>query len=256
MATQAPPRTAARYQIVSAAAAQSGVRAARVARPKGIRSLWSVVATYQTAQAQLAEQATAEMLLAQDIDVAAEALLNSPAFTMSLNSFNAMLEKVEQDWQFDQLVASLVQDAGRTAQSVSVAARPHIGFVRMLTPPSCGRCAVLAGRVYRYSQGFDRHPGDDCVMLPTTVANDQYAQDPTDLVERGLVTGLSKADRQAILDGADVGKVVNVRLLKAGLTDSGRVLSRRGRPTPEAIYRLNPTREDALAALQAAGYLR
>lgn len=218
--------------------------------------MWGVVATYQTAQAQIAEQATAAMLVEQDIDAAAEALLNSSAFTTSLSTFEAMINQAEQEWQFDQLVATLLQDAGRAAQGVSVAARPHIGFVRMLTPPSCGRCAVLAGRVYRYSQGFLRHPGCDCTMLPTTVANDQFVHDPSDLIAQGLVTGLSKADRQALADGADLGQVVNVRTRKAGLTESGRVLSRRGRPTPESIYRANPTREDALAALQAAGYLR
>lgn len=233
------------------------MQAANNIRPRGLRALWNVVATYQTAQAQLAERATVSMLQAQDIDVAADALLNSPAFTTSSGSLGAMLEDVDVDWRFDQLVGSLIQDAGRTAQSVAVAARPKIGFVRVLNPPSCGRCAVLAGRVYRYSQGFDRHPGDDCVMLPTTVANDQYVQDPEELLKAGLITGLSKADQRAVLEGgADFNKVVNVRLRKAGLTDSGRVLSRRGRPTPEAIYRANPTREEALAALQAAGYLR
>lgn len=252
----APPATASRYQAVSAAAALSAVRAAHVARPKGSRSLWGVVATYQTAQAQLAEQATRAMLEAQDIDAAAEALLNSSAFTTSLDTFTAMLEQVEQDWQFDRLVESMVQDAGRVAQSVSVAVRPRIGFVRFLNPPSCARCAVLAGRVYRYSQGFDRHPGCDCTMLPTTIANDQFVHDPADLVEQGLVTGLSKADRKALADGADLGQIVNVRLRKAGLSKSGRVISRRGRPTPESIYRANPTREEAVAALKAAGYLR
>lgn len=216
-----------------------------------------MLTVYQVAQAQLAEQATVAMLQAQDIDVAADALLNSSAFTTARDSFEAMLDQVDTDWQFDQLVVSMIQDAGRAAQSVSIAARPHIGYVRMLNPPSCARCAVLGGRVYRYSQGFLRHPGDDCAMLPTTVANDQYAQDPTELAKAGLVTGLSKADQRAIIEGgADIGQIVNVRLRKAGLTESGRVLSRRGRATPEAIYRANPTREEALAALQAAGYLR
>lgn len=216
------------------------------------------MALYQTAQAQIAEEAVDLMLSQQDIDVEAEVLLNAPAFTTSLDTFEQMAAEMEAeaDRQFEQLVASLVQDAGRAAEGAAIAARPNIGHVRMLNPPSCGRCAVLAGRVYRYSTGFLRHPGDDCVMIPTTLANQDYLQDPAELAKDGLISGLSKADQRAILDGADPGQVINVRLRKAGLTEAGRVLSRRGRPTPEAIYRAAASREDALTALQRAGYLR
>lgn len=222
-----------------------------------MRATWNVLALFQIAQAQVAQDAVGIMLDQQEIDIAADALLNSEAFTTSASSFEQMLEQVDTDWQFSQLVASLVQDAGRAAESVAITARADIGHVRMLNPPSCSRCAVLSGRVYRYSSGFLRHPGCDCVMIPTTLANRDYVQDPVDLMSRGLVTGLSKSDQQAIRDGADFGQVVNVRLRKAGMTESGRVLSRRGRPTPEAIYRTAGTdRERALGLLEQAGYLR
>lgn len=218
--------------------------------------MWQTLAMYQAAQAQLAEDATDLMLRQQDVDVGADALLNSAAFATSLDSFERMLEETDTEWRFRQLVASLAQDSARSAQGVAVAARPRIGYVRMLTPPSCSRCTVLAGRVYRYSTGFLRHPGCDCTMIPTTLANPKYVQDPEDLMKRGLVTGLSKADQQAIRDGADFARVVNIRASAAGVSESGRVLYRRGRMTPEAIYRANPSREAALTALQAAGYLR
>jgi hypothetical protein len=218
--------------------------------------MWQTLAVYQVAQAQIAEEATAVMLSQQDINIQAEALLNSSAFTTSADTFGQMLEDVDTNWRFEQLVASLAQDAGRSAQSVSIAARPRIGHVRMLTLPSCSRCAVLAGRVYRYSTGFLRHPGCDCTMIPTTLANPDYIQDPESLMRRGLVTGLSKADAKAIGDGADFAQVVNVRLRSGGVRESGRVLYRRGRMTPEAIYRSSPTQEEALTALQRAGYLR
>lgn len=218
--------------------------------------MWQVLALYQIAQAQIAEQGTAVMLSQQGIDIEAEALLDSTAFTTDEETFGKMLEEVETDWRFEQIVASLAQDAGRSAQSVSIAARPRIGHARMLTPPSCSRCAVLAGRVYRYSTGFLRHPGCDCTMIPTSLANADITQDPVDLMERGLVTGLSRADQQAIRDGADFNQVVNVRNSAAGVSESGRVLYRKGRMTPEAIYRANPSRAEALSALQAAGYLR
>lgn len=197
------------------------------------------------------------MLADQALDVAADALLNSAAFTSSLNDMLAAIDKAATDFQFDRLVESLVQDAGRAAESVAIAARPDVRWVRHLTLPSCSRCAVLAGRVYHYSEGFERHPGCDCVMIPTTVAAPDLTYDLDGLVKSGQVTGLSKADRRALRDGADFGQVVNVRGTKAGLTESGRVLYRRGRMTPEAIYRqTGDDRDAALALLQRFGYLR
>ena len=93
-------------------------------------------------------------------------------------------------------------------------------------------------------------------MVPTTVANPAFVHDPVALMEAGQVTGLSKADRRAIADGADMGRVVNVRRSAAGLRSSGRVLARRGKPTPEAIYARTTTRDEAVQALTAAGYVR
>lgn len=57
------------------------------------------------------------------------------------------------------LATTMVQDAARQAVGAAIVARPRVtGYVRMLTPPSCARCAVLAGRWYRWSAGFARHP--------------------------------------------------------------------------------------------------
>jgi hypothetical protein len=252
--------SARNHYRISALIAQRAVREARKAAPKGATAVAGVVALHQVTQATRSQAAVAEMLAEQAIDEAAEALLNTLAFTTSIETFTAMVEASTADIQrpgseFDRLVESLVQDAGRAAESVASAARPNIYHVRYLSPPSCSRCAVLAGRVYRYSDGFKRHPNCDCVMIPTTVAASN-AQDPVDLFERGLVSGLSKADAQALKDGADFSQIVNVRSRRAGLTEAGRVLARRGRPTPEAIYASTNTREEAVAALKAAGYLR
>jgi hypothetical protein len=79
--------------------------------------------------------------------------------------------------------------------------------------------------------------------------------DPTDLMRQGKVTGLSRADLQAIADGADLGKVVNVRRYSSGLRESGRVLARAGKLTPEGIYRLASDRTEAVAMLRRFGYL-
>lgn len=252
-----PPPSATRYRAASALIAARAAQQALEARPRGGVAVAGVIATHQVTQAVFAERAVDQMLLQQEIEVEADALLAAPSFTSDLNRILESIEKAATEFQFQRLVASMVQDAGRAAESVAIAARPRIGHVRHLTLPSCSRCAVLAGRVYRYSTGFQRHPGCDCVMIPTTLANDELTYDPVELAREGQVTGLSKADQKALADGADFGQVVNVRLRKAGLTESGSVLYRRGRMTPEAIYRQTGNdREAALALLQSNGYLR
>lgn len=252
----APPPSATSYRATSALAAAAAARAALKARSRSIRAAWAILVRYQIAQAVLAERAVDAMLTDQDIAVAAEALLNGVAFTTEAAQFERMAEKIATDWQFERLVESLVQDTGRTAQQVAVAARPRVGWVRHLTLPSCSRCAVLAGRVYRFSQGFERHPGCDCTMIPITAASPDYTYDPKTLAREGQVTGLSRADLEALRLGADFNAVVNTRLKSAGLTESGRVLTRAGRLTPEGIFRTASDREEALALLQRLGYLR
>lgn len=115
------------------------------------------------------------------------------------------------DW-LDRLVQTQVADASRDAIKASVVARPNVGFVRIVNPPCCQRCAVLAGRMYRYSQSFDRHPGCDCSMLPQTVANPALGITigPDD------VKDLTANQRQMIADGADFNKTVNDYQRKRG----------------------------------------
>lgn len=195
------------------------------------------------------------MLAEQEIESIADALLNVLSFTTEPAAVEEMIGAVDTDWEFDQLVDSIVQDAARAAESVAVAVRPDIYHVRFLSPPSCSRCAVLAGRVYRWSTGFERHPGCDCSMIPTTVAS-PFVQDVDQLVREGQVAGLSKADRKALADGADLNQIVNVRRTKAGLLEAGHALSRGGRPTPAGIYRLASDRAEAVELLRRFGYVR
>lgn len=111
------------------------------------------------------------------------------------------------------LVSTQVADAGRAAESVSLVARPAAtGWVRQLSLPSCSRCAVLAGKFFRWSTGFQRHPLCDCRHIPTAeqVAGD-LTTDPLTAIRSGRVTGISAADRRAIDDGADIGQVLNAR---------------------------------------------
>lgn len=103
-----------------------------------------------------------------------------------------------------------IADAGRVADGLAVTARPRTGYVRMLVGDSCPRCAILAGRFYRYSAGFQRHPNCDCIHIPAAedTAGD-FTTDPQLAFKEGRVRGLSKADRQAVKDGADLNQVVN-----------------------------------------------
>src|SRR5690606_15514568 len=83
-------------------------------------------------------------------------------------------------------------------------------------PPSCSRCAILAGAYYRSSQAFQRHPGCDCRHIP---ASESLAQDlsvnqaeyfeslPADEQDRIF----TKAGAEAIRGGADMSQVVNAR---------------------------------------------
>lgn len=196
------------------------------------------------------------MLTEQDIDSVADALLDLLAFTSEPAAVDRMLAEVDTDAEFDRIVASIVQDAARAAESVAIAVRPNIYHVRYLSPPSCSRCAVLAGRAYRWSTGFQRHPGCDCSMIPTTVGS-PFVQDVDQLVRDGQVSGLSKDDMQALRDGADLGQIVNVRRKSAGLLDAGHALTRAGKPTPAGIYRLaGNDRSAALELLKRFGYIR
>lgn len=226
-----------------------------------LAQLIAVLTGYQMAAAESSLEAVPALLAEQGITAAETATVSAAALSgvsSSGQSLASLLEGVQSLASLDLLVRTQVADAGRVAMGLAVVTRPTLqGYVRYLNPPSCGRCAVLAGKFYRYSTGFLRHPQCDCVMLPSNEAPAaDLVVDPEDLIARGLVRGLSKADLQAVEDGASISQVVNVRSKKAGLTVAGRVLSRGGRPTPEGIYALATDRADALRLLRKHKYIR
>jgi hypothetical protein len=166
----------------------------------------------------------------------------------------------------DEIVHTQVQDAGRATETLETAVRPQVGgYVRMLNPPSCGRCAILAGRFYRWNTGFLRHPNCDCIHIPSSenVAGD-LRTDATAMAKAGQINGLSKADTQAIELGADPAKVINAH--RGMYTEQGRKFTREGtktRGTPRGGVRLRPetilgmasSRADALRLLRRFGYI-
>lgn len=107
-----------------------------------------------------------------------------------------------------------IADAARQAVGIMTASRKNLGgSVRVLNPPSCQRCAILAGRFYRWSTGFQRHPRCDCVNLPSQnqgwAEAEGFITDPMDAYKAGHIRDLTEAQKFAIDNGADIGKVVN-----------------------------------------------
>lgn len=256
--------------MIASAAEHYATQKAVVDRAKveGLRRWRGSVVLAAAALAELQREAAVEslaavdaMLTEQNIDTSLAGEIQSAMFAgvaSNGGTLTGLLVRADSPVAMARMFVTQVADAGRIASGVSVASRPTLqGYVRYLNAPSCGRCAILAGRFYRWSTGFQRHPRCDCTMLPTNRAPAaELITNPRDAFERGEIRGLSKADAEAIADGADLGRIINVRSKKAGLqTAGGRVLTRGGRPTPEGIYRLASDRVEAINLLRRFGYI-
>lgn len=193
------------------------------------------------------------------------------------------------------LAQATVQDTGRAAVGAATVARPKLtGYVRMLNPPSCIRCVMLAGRYYRWSSGFRRHTRCDCRHIPCaenvagdlTTDPDAYLRSLSSLDRDRLIDKHAGKDAsQAYADGADLNQLVNAA--RAGLTTAGglrttlegttrrsvagkRLAERYGaakqggryeqvkaaRLMPEAIYQVADDRDHAIRLLRLHGYIR
>lgn len=186
----------------------------------------------------------------------------------------ARSKALDMGWQtLSGIVSMQISDAGRVSAGVDVAARKGVGYVRLLNPPSCSRCVILAGRFYRWNAGFRRHPRCDCIHQPSrgldAAKTEGLIDDPYEYF-RSLSTdqqdkAFGRHEAEAIRDGGDIYQVINSKRGRRGAFttegtgrhgNAGSVL-RPGqrRMTPETIYRLNPNREDALKALRDQGYI-
>jgi hypothetical protein len=99
----------------------------------------------------------------------------------------------------DVIARTVVADTARAAASVDIASRPNVGYTRMLVPPSCGRCAVLAGRFYRWNQGFARHPR--CFPAGTVVSGPSSEAASRRWYEGELVTLTTASGQELSLTG-------------------------------------------------------
>ena len=184
----------------------------------------------------------------------------------------------------ERIARTQIADAGRVAAGVEVVTRPRTGWVRMLTPPSCDRCLILAGRFYKWSDGFDRHPNDDCVSIPAAEDRAGDLRTDPDVYLKSLTPAeqdqiLGKANAKAWRDGADLNQLVNAKrgmattvdgvrtpvLTPAGLQATtvgttnralaGKRLRGQQRLVPESIYDIAADRADALRLLELHGYI-
>lgn len=282
-------------QRLIAARAVLAVRA-MFKRNRPLPEIIATVAAYQFASASVSSQSVAAMAESPTPLTVPTAFagVSSYGFPISepiiatIDRFvPAPLEALPANWWGDaldfmasveQLIQSEIQDAGRTASQVEFVTRPDwTNYVRMLNPPSCARCAILAGRIYRDLEAFQRHPGCDCVMVPVdsweSAHDEGYVSSPMDAFRNGQIRGLSKADTQAIEDGADIFQVVNahrgmvtptifghkVKATTAGTTK--RSAWRKANPSrivrlrPESIYEIaDGDRAEAIRLLRLYGY--
>jgi hypothetical protein len=116
---------------------------------------------------------------------------------------------------------TMLSDTGRAAEKVSGGAHKVKLWTRMLNPPSCGRCVILAGRKSRQQEAFNRHPGCDCRNVPSTEdTGDDATTDP-----KAYLDSLSSDEQDRVLgskDGADMNQLVNA-YRKAGAVRPGQI---------------------------------
>lgn len=209
----------------SAYAIQQGLAAAAVAAAKrvegrGSQAVAQAVAAYQLLAAQQGAASVAPIMAEQGLSGAATAALAASTLAGVASDGRGLVSLFEQAQNLTQLalmVATQVQDAGRVAAGVQVVATPAAeGYVRMLNPPSCSRCTVLAGKFYKWNTGFERHPLCDCRHVPTSEAlSHDLTTNPfvyfNSLTPAEQDKAFTKDGAQAIRDGADIFKVVNAR---------------------------------------------
>lgn len=152
---------------------------------------------------------------------------------------------------------TMLSDTGRAAEKVSGGAHRVKHWTRMLNPPSCGRCVILAGKVTSHQTPFLRHPGCDCRNVPST--EDTGADSRTDpkaylselsSAEQDRILG-SKANGQAFRDGADTNQLINA-YRKSGAVRSGQVNGQLVKYTREGTTR----RGRAYWEMSQAGYVK
>lgn len=164
-------------------------------------------------------------------------------------------------------------DTSRAGETIGVVSRPKIkGYVRMLNAPACSRCVILAGKFFRWNNGFLRHPRCDCRHIPASEDSaNSMTTDPSayfhSLSKEQQDKTFTRGGAEAVRLGGDLSQVVNARrglstatttttgTTKRGL--AGQRLQGRTRVTPDHILRqANGDRAEAIRLLTQHGYIR
>jgi hypothetical protein len=124
----------------------------------------------------------------------------------------------------DTVVQTEVADAARETINTGMCLDDRItGYERLVTMPACDLCIVLAGRTYRYSEGFQRHPKcSGCVHVPTyhVPGHGVIGGVPSEHTPDGLAAAMSPDERRAVFgpegaeaieNGAGVSPIVQGR---------------------------------------------
>lgn len=142
-------------------------------------------------------------------------------------------------------------DTRRMVYQADIIQRPTLtGYVRMLNMPSCRRCIALAGKWFRWNEGFQRHPNCDCTHIPgaENVVGDART-DPylafKSMTEEQQEQTFGRSEARAIREGADLYKVVNQSVRKLPTANSA----------IDRIYRTAGTRSNAIRMLQQQGFI-
>lgn len=179
--------------------------------------------------------------------------------------------------QLTMLLVSNLASIGRSASSVMTTERIGAGYIRLVHGDACDRCQILAGKFYRWNEGFLRHPRCQCEHVSAHMSAAEAErrgmfEDPYEafnsLSEAEQDARYGPANAKAIRDGADIFQVVNS---KRGMTPNGLFTlegtSKRGyakgvlrpgqrRATPELIYKwANGSRSEAQRLLKEHGYV-
>lgn len=266
---------------------QQRITAAALVRARKARTaaeVAQIVAGFQLLAARDAVASTPDMLAEQGIPDEPVATVATAALAGTASdgrTLEGLFAQATNPFAMSLMVSTQVQDAARSAASVAMGVRPRVtGYVRMLNPPSCSRCAILAGKFYRWNDGFQRHPKCDCRHIPSTEDHagdlttnpDAYFRSLSPVEQDKIFT---KAGAQAIRDGADISQVVNARrgmstaqiggrdVLRSTEGTTKRGLAHRSRTgrnatvrlMPETIYAVARDREDALRMLRLHGFI-
>jgi hypothetical protein len=133
--------------------------------------------------------------------------------------------------QLSTVAESELQESARGVWDVAGNTEPQYrGYLRQPNPGACGRCLILAGKFYRFNDGFDRHPKCHCSHVPILVgsplldlptADERFKDMDRDEQDRAF----GKDGAEAIRNGADPAQVANAR---AGMSKAGDSFTRQG----------------------------